>query len=471
MYLIKNMGKKLKLFTLFILLFISGSASAQLGHSNMHLLKNLNQHGGGSNRYSALWGYTAPNGREYAILGCYDGTAFIDITDSANIREVDFVPTPSTGSGNGWREMKFVGHYAYVVSELTNSGIQIMDLQYLPDSVRYVGKYVMPGHTTTHSVSTDGVYLYLNGVNTSFVPMGGTAILSLANPEAPVKIGQWSSKYVHDSRIINDTIYASCINAGEINIINATNKATPVTVKTFQTTPNPFTHNSARTVDRNFLYTTDETSTPNGKLKIWNISNLNNVTFVRNWLPTNISTAIVHNVEIYGNLAVIAHYTAGIRVLNITDPQNPVEIAWYDTYPSNNSSNFAGCWGIYMFPSGKIIASDMQTGLYVVKVTNLTSTGSNGTNIPEKYSLSQNYPNPFNPTTKINFSLPKNSNVSLKIYNMIGKEVATAINDRRDAGNYEFTMDAATYGLSSGTYFYTLTTDGFTETKKMMLVK
>lgn len=464
------MTNKIKLFTLLILLSLSSSVSAQLGHSNMHLLKNVNQHSA-AGRYSALWGYVAPNGREYAILGCYDGTAFIDITDSANIREVDFVPNTGTGSSNAWREMKFVGHYAYVVSELSQSGIQIMDLQYLPDSVRYVGKYNMPSHSSTHSISTDGTYLYLNGVNTSFVPTGGIAIVSLTNPEVPVKIGQWATKYVHDCRIINDTIYASCINAGEINIINATNKAAPVTVKTFQTVPNPFTHNSARTVDGKYLFTTDETSSPNGKLKIWNIANLNNVTYVRNWLPTSISTAIVHNVEIYGNLAVIAHYTAGIRVLNIADPENPVEIGWYDTYPSSNSASFNGCWGVYMFPSGKIVGSDMQTGLYVVKVTSLTNTGSTGITVPEKYSLSQNYPNPFNPTTKINFSLPKSSNVSLKIHNMAGKEVASVVNDRRDAGNYEVTFDAANYGLSSGTYFYTLTTNGFTETKKMMLIK
>jgi hypothetical protein len=90
------------------------SANAQLGNSNMTLLKQLNQHTG---RYSAIWGYTAPNGREYAILGCNTGTAFIDVTDSANITERDFV----SGVTSNWREMKTVSHYAYVVSEGTNS--------------------------------------------------------------------------------------------------------------------------------------------------------------------------------------------------------------------------------------------------------------------------------------------------------------------------------------------------------------
>ena len=126
-----------------------------------------------------------------------------------------------------------------------------------------------------------------------------------------------------------------------------------------------------------------------------------------------------------------------------------------------------------MFPSGKIIGSDTDSGLYVIK-TNFTMTGTSGNAgdvIPEKFLLAQNYPNPFNPNTKINFSLPSNSAVSLQIFDIEGREVAELINDRRDAGNYEINFDAAKYGLSSGMYFYTLTSDKFSETKKMILVK
>ena len=126
--------------------------------------------------------------------------------------------------------------------------------------------------------------------------------------------------------------------------------------------------------------------------------------------------AIVHNIETYGNYAVIAHYTAGIRILNISNPSNPVEVAWYDTYPSSNSTNFSGCWGVYKFSSGKIIGSDISNGLFVIK-TNFIMT-----EIPEEinsnakdYKLNQNFPNPFNPVTNIKFSLKENSRVSLKI--------------------------------------------------------
>ncbi|MEO6693779.1 MAG: T9SS type A sorting domain-containing protein [Ignavibacteria bacterium] len=90
-------------------------------------------------------------------------------------------------------------------------------------------------------------------------------------------------------------------------------------------------------------------------------------------------------------------------------------------------------------------------------------------NIPNSFALAQNYPNPFNPTTNIKFDIPKSGNVSLKVYNELGKEVNTLINSFRSAGTYEINFDAS--ALSSGIYFYTLRTDGLTATKKMLLVK
>jgi len=93
----------------------------------------------------------------------------------------------------------------------------------------------------------------------------------------------------------------------------------------------------------------------------------------------------------------------------------------------------------------------------------------NGTEIPAKYNLSQNYPNPFNPSTKINFSLPKSGNVKLAVYDMIGNEVSVLTNGNLAAGNY--TADFNASKLSSGVYFYKLTTDEFSSTKRMMLIK
>lgn len=459
-----------KLFLVLTLsLYYFGNSYSQLPNQGTYLLKNLDTYAG----YSACWGYTAPDGREYAILGTTVGSSYVDITDSANIREIDSVK----GFNSIWREMKTYSHYAYVVSEATNSGLQIIDLQYLPDSVHLVKVWNYAGYTKTHSISQSGHYLYLNGGNSAL--NGGVTILDVIDPENPVKMGQWTTLYVHDCRILNDTIWASNIYTGQTSIINATNKATLQFVRTFQSYPQSTvsTHNSAFSRNQRYLYTTNEITSPNGKLNVWDRQDINNITYIREWLPTGITTAVVHNIETYGDFAVIAHYTAGIRILNISTPDNPVEVAWYDTYPSSNASQENGCWGVYKFPSGKIIGSDMVNGLFVIK-TNFPMTGISGNEnnlSPENYSLSQNYPNPFNPSTAIKFSLKENSLVKLNVYDLKGREVAIVINDRRDGGNYEVRFDANKLSLSSGTYFYRLevqsSNNNFTETKKMLLIK
>ncbi len=166
----------------------------------------------------------------------------------------------------------------------------------------------------------------------------------------------------------------------------------------------------------------------------------------------------------------ICKFKYGVYVLDISDHENPVELAWYDTRPENNNGDFAGCWGVYMFPSGKIIASDMNKGLFIlgfgnsVGITNLSNTAEN-------FALKQNYPNPFNPATEISFSIPKNSDVSLKVFDLGGREIANLINENMNMGSYNVTFNAAKYNLSSGVYFYTLTAGEFKETKRMILIK
>jgi choice-of-anchor B domain-containing protein len=457
-----------KLIFIITLLFLSSAdLLTQLPNQNTYLLAQKDEHGSG---YSALWGYRAPNGREYAILGCQTGTAFIDITDSANIVERDFV----TGVTSGWREMKVFSNYAYVVSEGTNSRLQIINMQYLPDSVSLVATYSYTNYTRTHSISQSGPYIYLNGGNNTMggADPGGVTVLDVTNPTSPVRRGSWSTYYVHDCRIVNDTIYAANIYnpPGTISVINAINKDNLVTVASWQNNPNPFPHNCALANDRRFIYTTDETSSPNGKLKVWNKSNLGNVTLVTTWMPTNITTAIVHNVEIYNNIAVVAHYTAGIRIIDISNPMVPTEIAWYDTYPSSNSSNFAGCWGVFMFPSGKVIGSDMSGGLFVIKSTlNLVGINNEINNSPAAYQLRQNYPNPFNPSTTIEYTLPSNGHVTLRVFDALGQQVGLLADEYKNAGSYKVNYDAGR--LSSGVYYYQLIAEGYRETKRMILVK
>lgn len=327
---------------------------------NIQLVGKLNPLGtvSGTN-YSALWGYSA-NGRDYAVLGGNQSIYFIDVTDSTNIRVCGSFTTHSSN----WHEMKTYSHYAYLVSEADNSGVQIFDLANLPVSVSYVGQYNPPGHSRTHSIQQSGPYLYLNGGT-----FNGIKVLDLTvNPAAPVPRGLWNNFYVHDCSVVNDTIWAANIDDGKMSVINAQNKDNMTTITSWTNGPNPFPHNSALTSGRKFIFTTDETLTPPGRLKIWNIQDLTDIQLVNIWTPTDVfKNGVIHNVELYGNQLVAAYYSVGVKIWDVTTPGNPIEIGWYDTYPESNSNEYTGCWGVYKFPSGKIIASDRTRGLFVLR--------------------------------------------------------------------------------------------------------
>ncbi|MBS1494798.1 MAG: T9SS type A sorting domain-containing protein [Bacteroidetes bacterium] len=111
----------------------------------------------------------------------------------------------------------------------------------------------------------------------------------------------------------------------------------------------------------------------------------------------------------------------------------------------------------------------------ILKTTNgggfISGVNLNSTNIPDKFSLSQNYPNPFNPSTKINYEIKNSGFVSLKVFDLLGKEVAALVNEKQNAGSYAVDFNSSEYNLPSGIYFYTLNAGEFKETKKMVLIK
>ncbi|MDQ3019551.1 MAG: choice-of-anchor B family protein [Bacteroidota bacterium] len=351
-----------KLLILSLILFfslVSQNSFPQAG-KNIRLLNNINPLDTStlSWTYSALWGYKAPDGREYAMLGSHYGTYFIDITDSNNTRVVDFI----TGAQVYYKEMKTYSHYAYIVSDGVGVGVQIVDLQYLPDSIRHVGNFISGNLTSIHTISQEGPYLYLQGGSRK-----GIVVFDLSvNPEIPVVRGEWQNLYVHDSRIVNDTIWACNIFDGKVTVIDARNKDSLRTITQWPNISQSSPHNCALTQDRNYIYVTNELSNP-GRLNIWDIKDLGNVTLMNIYIPPLFENCISHNVELYNNQLVAAYYEGGVKLFDVSNPIVLNEIGWYDTYTVDNGSLFNGCWGVYKFPSGKIIASDMQKGLFVLR--------------------------------------------------------------------------------------------------------
>lgn len=360
----------------FLLSFFSGVIAAQ---TNMTFLSQKDDHG---SNYANLWGYVDSLGNEYAIVGCFNGTAIINVTNPASPTEIAYIPAPSSS----WHEVQVWDKYAYVVSEGGN-GLQVIDLSQLPASASLVQNWTTPNYFRTHALQVRDGYAYLTGGNvTQGVPggkdIGGIKIVSLADPRNPVEVGNWAENYVHDCYVRNDTIYAASIFQGIIYVIDTKVKSKPRTIHQF-TYPNAFSHNTALSDDGNYLFTTDETSSPAGRLRIWNISTL------RDGIPnnTNISqvkdfgtTAIVHNVYVKGRYAYASYYTEGVRIWDLNNISTLPVAGAYDTYDADNSANFTGAWGVFpFFPSGNIAISDMNRGLIMTSFSGKETGQINGT--------------------------------------------------------------------------------------------
>lgn len=444
------------LLLLLLLAALPGVLSAQATGA-VRLLGHFVSPTGGS-YVSGCWGWTDTlSGREYALLGNRAGTSIVEITDADAMVERDFVAGPSSL----WRELQTWSHYAYVVSE-GGAGAQIIDLSYLPDSVHLVRNFVYADGTNSteraHTVQVRDGFMYLNGC--AQYAGGGVIIFSLADPENPAFLSQFTAgHYIHDSFVRNDTMYAAAINGTGVEIVDVTDKAFPQLLFTISYAGSG-THNCATTRDGQYLLTTDEINATPKTLKVWDLRSPPLFPKVAEYAGD--PSAIVHNVFVRDTLAVLSYYTAGVRIVDIADPESPLEIGGFDSCPDSvgGGASFTGAWSTYpFFPSGKIIIGDMASGLFVIDLGAAPADVARE-EIPAAFTLRQNYPNPFNPSTTIEFSLPSASSVSLVIYTALGAPVATLFQGEGRAGAHSIRWngtDDLGRPVASGAYFCRLT--------------
>ena len=413
---------------------------------------------------SDVWGYTAPDGEEYALMGVMDGIAIVRVSD---MEVIDIVPGPTEGFYYYNRDIKTYSHYAYAVALLTgtNQGLMIIDLSPLPDSVRFVGSYINGSDTLSHNLSIDTATGYAYIVKQDYT---GFRVVNLADPENPEDVITVSVPLsLNDVYARNDTVYVGEYFSGSFSIFDLSDKENPQLLARVDV-PNPgIVHNIWPTDDGTHIMTTEETA---GKtVKMWNIEDMENIELVGEYLGVN---SLAHNTHIMGDFAYISHFTAGVTVVDISDPTNLIEVAQYDTYPLNDNPNYRGCWGAYPFTqNGMVFASDMEGYLTVLQFTETNTSVFVGEQeqIPNKVVLHQNYPNPFNPTTTIEFSIPQTEFVTVKVYNLVGHEITTLINDELFTGNYSIKWDGS--HQPSGLYFVQIESGSFYKTRKIMLVK
>ena len=302
--------------------------------------------------------------REFAVIGLQSGAAIVDITDPYNPFQIEIIE----GSSSTWRDLKYWDRHVYIGTE-AEDGVKIVSVDNLdePVLVNTVFDFV-----SSHNIyiDSDG-YLYVVGADDNDI-----WIYDLEDPANPNLVGTWNLEnetssqagYCHDIEVYNNKLYCASIYVGYFRIIDVSNKANPITILShFTGTDGISTHDVAISEDENYLFTGDENL--GGHIKAWNISDYNNINLIDEYQTPEGEQHSAHNLYIKPgtNNLYISYYADGTRIVDISNPYELEEIAYYDF--SDTEGLYVSNWGVYPYlPSGNIISSDRELGLFVLSI-------------------------------------------------------------------------------------------------------
>jgi len=329
--------------------------------------------------FNDIWGYAA-EGREYAFMGSSIAIHVLDVTDPTNIVEIDRI---QPGVNTSWRDFKVYQDRAYFVSDNSGEGMVIVDLSDLPNSVSVV-KQTSEFFSSSHNIFIDvpNGKLYAVAADVS----AHIQIIDLApDPDNPTLIAAHNLEggQIHDVYVRDNIAYASSEYDGFF-IYDFNDPMIPITLATKQT--NGYNHSNWVSDDGTFAIFAEEVPTglPLGIMDLTNMmdNDIEVTTFFQRMLvevAEGETKNTPHNPYILGDLGITSYYEDGIHIYDLSNPAEPNLVGYYDTYPENDIENdstvasyngYAGCWGMYPYlPSGNLLASDMDHGLFVLKYT------------------------------------------------------------------------------------------------------
>jgi choice-of-anchor B domain-containing protein len=337
------------------------------------------------------WGWADPTtNKEYVILGLNNGTAFIDISDTDNPVYLGKLPTRTVSSS--WRDLKVYNNHVFIVSEAANHGMQVFDLQKLRDTNNLPKTYTADAELTAFGnahniiINEESGYAYVVGHRPSY--NGGPIFININNPKQPIIEGGFADGgYSHDAQVVTYTgpdlehtgkeilIGSNGERNGvnEVVIADVTNKQKPKKLANIGYTKEGYTHQGWFTEDQRYFIVGDELdeydgNVSNTRILIFDLLDLDNPILLSEYYgPT---TAIDHNGYVKGNTFYLANYRAGVRMHDISNIASGTitETGYFDTFPSNDEPLFNGVWNVYpFFESGKIVVSDIEQGLFILK--------------------------------------------------------------------------------------------------------
>ncbi|RNC88031.1 MAG: choice-of-anchor B family protein [Winogradskyella sp.] len=456
------MKKNLRLLIVFCVTFSFSQTPCESGFAGIYpcndydllstipvsVLANSN----GTPEGSDIWGWTDPStGKEYALCAMTNSTAFVDISDPVN--PIFLGRLDSSAGNNFWRDVKVYNNHAFIVADNVGAhGMQVFDLTRLRNVTNppvtfsadaiYVG-FLGIGSCHNIVINEDTAIAYLVGCDRV---SGGPIFIDISNPTSPVGLGSYSDEgYSHDAQVVTyngpDTNYIGReiyvgSNENEIVILDVTDKSNVVKLSELSYLQLGYTHQGWFTDDHRYFILGDEQDEIdfgiNSKTLVFDMSDLTNPSLSSTYLgPTG---AIDHNGYVLGNKYYLANYTAGMRVLDITNisaaSNSMTEIGFFDTRPENDNTSFNGAWSVYpYFSSGNIVINDIERGLFVVgKISTLPV----NTNAISSFSI---YPNPA--TTNPKIKSPENTIInSVEVFNLLGQ----SIYNKQDINEAVFTL-------------------------------
>ncbi len=338
------------------------------GNLNIELLSNTPIPTGENG--NDCWGFVDANGLEYAIIGSTQATYIYSLEDPT----APILRSRIEGVTSTWRDIKDHGDYLYVTADVGAEGLLVIDMSGAPTNI--TSSFYLPEITIGNQTAVIGrshnLYITESGL---MVLSGGNQFSGRplffdlnVDPEEPPFIGASRNVYAHDVYAENNILYSSDIFTGELTVHDYTD---PADIQVFSSvaTTTTFTHNAWPTDDDASVFTTDERA--GAFVDAYDVSNPTMINFLDKFRPeaTFETESIPHNTHVLGDFLATSWYRDGVVLTDISRPNNMVQVGIYDTF-AGEGDGFDGCWGTYPFlPSGLLIASDINAGLFVFQPT------------------------------------------------------------------------------------------------------
>ncbi len=346
-----------------------------------------------------VWGWTDPqSGREIVLVGMSDQTAFVDISNPGNPIYLGRLPMPETANASVWRDMKVYDNHMFVVSDgAGDHGMQVFDLTRLRDAdPSNPMTYDVDAHYTqiasAHNIviNEDTGYAYSVGSSGGGETCGGGLhMINVQEPKNPtfagcfqdMTTGRQRTGYSHDAQCVvyhgPDEDYQGreiCLGSNEtaLSIADVTDKSNPVAVAMASYPNVAYSHQGWLSSDHSYFFMGDELDETGGNVThtrtlIWDLRDLDDPVLAKEYMADTRSTD--HNLYILGNTMYQSNYKSGLRVLDVSDPENPVPVGHFDTVPyGGDDAQMTGSWSNYpYFESGVVVVTSGREGLFIVR--------------------------------------------------------------------------------------------------------